>query len=80
MPGPSKRFDKLARQFEALMESLNEKTKLEKSVANYCKRMRLLINEIDGLDLSGFGLGQGRRYSHPRSTRRGILIICPLGI
>ena len=55
MPGPSKRFDKLARQFEALMESLNEKPNSKKR-RQLLQRMRLLINEIDGLDLSALDL------------------------
>jgi hypothetical protein len=55
MPGPSKRFDELARQFEALMECLSEKPNSKKR-SQLLHRMRLLINEIDGLDLSALDL------------------------
>jgi hypothetical protein len=55
MPGPPQRFDELARQFEALMESLNEKPNKKKR-SQLLQRMRLLINEIDGLDSSALGL------------------------
>ncbi len=51
MSSPSERFRRLAHQFEALLESLNESPSSKKR-KQLLRRMKILIDEIDGLDLS----------------------------
>ena len=57
MPSPSERFQRLAHQFEALLESLNESPSSKKR-NQLLRRMKILIDEIDGLDLSTLELDE----------------------
>ena len=51
MSTPSERFLRLAHRFEALLESLNESPSSKKRKQLH-RRMEILIDEIDRLDLS----------------------------
>jgi hypothetical protein len=68
MPKHSQRFQSLSQQFEALVESLNDSPSL-KERKQLLRRMKILIDEIDGLILSTLKRDGEDASSSPRSDR-----------